>query len=67
MHAPFAKTDSFSDEVFEAAVEVRRIMELGPSESVYKRYLIKRVDGISRLVPTGANKPRTEGNEGNEG
>jgi hypothetical protein len=26
----------------------------------------KLVDGISRLVLPGANKPRTEGNEGNE-
>ena len=27
---------------------------------------VKLVDGISRLVLPGANKPRTEGNEGNE-
>jgi hypothetical protein len=27
---------------------------------------IKLVDGISRHVLPGANKPRTEGNEGNE-
>jgi GxxExxY protein len=27
---------------------------------------LKLVDGISRLVLPGANKPRTEGNEGNE-
>ncbi len=27
---------------------------------------VKLVDGISRLVLPGANKPGTEGNEGNE-
>jgi hypothetical protein len=41
---------------FEAAVEVRRIREPGLLESIYERCLIKRVDGISRLVPIGGKQ-----------
>ncbi len=62
MHPLFANADRLSGEVIGAAIEVHRIMGPGLLESIYER-----VDGISRLVLPGANKSRTEGNEGNEG
>jgi hypothetical protein len=61
---PAREAPLLSGAVIEATVEVRRFMEPGLLESIYERCLIKLVDGISRLVPTGANKPRTEGKEG---
>jgi hypothetical protein len=41
---------------------------MGPGllESIYERCLVQFVDGISKLVLSSANKPRTKGNEGNE-
>ncbi len=46
------ETDRLSGEVIEAAVEVRLIMKHGLLERIYERCLVKRVDEISRLVPT---------------
>ena len=69
MHALFAIADRISGEVIGAAIEVRRIIGPGLLESIYERcfHESKLVDGISRLVLPGANKSRTEGNEGNQG
>ncbi len=79
MHPLFDKADRLSGEVIGAAIEVHRIMGPGLLESIYMKLLnvplgllfnfheVKLVDGISRLIMPGANMPRTEGNEGNEG
>jgi hypothetical protein len=37
-----------------------------PLGLLFNFHEVKLVDGISRLVLPGANKPGTEGNEGNE-
>jgi hypothetical protein len=66
MHPLFTRADTLSGHVIDAATLVQRIMGPGLLESIYERCLIKLVDGIPRPVLLGANKPRTEGNEGNE-
>jgi hypothetical protein len=75
MHSLFVRADRFSGVVIGAAIEVHLIMGPGLFESIKLRNVplgllfnfheVKLVDGISRLVPPGANKPGTEGNEGN--
>ena len=57
MHPLFAKADRLSGEVIGAAIEVHRIMGPGLLESMVNFHEVKLVDGISRLVLPGANKP----------
>ena len=67
MHPLFAKADRLSGEVIGAAIEVHRIMGPGLLESMkllnvplgllFNFHEVKLVDGISRLVLPGANKP----------
>ena len=68
MHPLFAKGDRLSGEVIGAAIEVHRIMGPGLLESYVKLlnvplgllfnfHEIKLVDGTSRLILPGANKP----------
>jgi hypothetical protein len=76
MHSQFVRADRLSGEVIGAATLVHRIMGPGLLESIkllnvplgllFNFHEVKLVDGISRLVLPGANKPGTEGNEGNE-
>jgi hypothetical protein len=76
MHSLFVRADRLSGEVIGAATLVHRIMGPGLLESIkllnvrlgllFNFHKVKLVDGISRLVLPGANKPGTEGNEGNE-
>ena len=64
MHPNFAKADRLSGEVIGAAIEVHRIMVPGhmklldvPLGLLFNFHEIKLVDGISRLILPGANKP----------
>ena len=69
MHPLFAKADKLSGEVIGAAILVHRIMGPGLLELSYMKLLnvplgllfnfheVKLVDGISRLILPGANKP----------
>jgi hypothetical protein len=76
MHSLFVRADRLSGEVIGAAIKAHRIMGPGLLEStkllnvplgpLFNFHEVKLVDEISRLALPGANKPRTEGNEGNE-
>jgi hypothetical protein len=76
IHSLFVRADRLSGEVIGAATLVHRIMGPGLLETIkllnvplgllFNFHEVKRVDGRSRLVLPGANKPGTEGNEGNE-
>ncbi len=64
MHLLFAKADRFSGEAIGAAIEVRRMMGPGyiellnvPLGLLFNFHEVKLVDGISRPVLPGANRP----------
>ena len=56
MHPLFTKADGLSGEVIGAAIEVHRVMGPGLLESIYF-HEITLVEGTSRLLLPGANKP----------
>jgi hypothetical protein len=76
MHSLFVRADRLSGEVIGAATLMHRIMGPGLLESIkllnvplglsFNFHQITLIDGISRHVLPSANKPRTEGNGGNE-
>jgi hypothetical protein len=76
MHSQFVRADRLSGEVIGTATLMHRIMGPGSLESIkflnvplgllFNFHEVKLVDGTSRLVLPGANKPGTEENEGNE-
>jgi hypothetical protein len=76
MHSLFVRADRLSGEVIGAATLMHRIMGPRLLESMkllnvplgrlFNFHDVRLVYRLSRLVLPGANKPGTEGNEGNE-